>query len=302
MANIKINLNFFLRLFLGLFFVLSAVLKIQSIDAFEIYIYSFGFLNLSTAFLMARLVISIEILAGLLILFGVYFKKVVWASILMLIGFTVFISYLYFTENEEHCHCFGDAIELSHLSSILKNLVIIVLLIWAYRRFEFKSKYPKIIALVALIISLVLPFAISPPDNFSYEHYAKKVSYSETDLKAFLEDNTDFKEGKHVLTFYGTSCRFCKLASKKMTVIADKSKHTDMLSCVFWGDEASIENFYEETYSTHFPYSTLDVGIFLRLTDGHMPLILLLENGQVKANYGYRDLQEDEIIKFMSEK
>lgn len=302
MANIKINTNFFLRLFIGLFFVLSALLKLQSIDAFEIYMYSFGLLNLSTAFLMARLVISVEILAGFLIIFGVYFKQVVWASILMLLGFTVFIAFLYFSDNEEHCHCFGDAVELSHLSSILKNLVLSVLLVWAYKTFDFKSKYSKIIILLSVAISIAIPFIVSPPDNFNYESYAKKASYNASALNQFLDENESLKQGKHVVTFYGTSCRFCKLASKKMTVIADKSKYPELLSCIFWGDDASIENFYETTYSTQFPYSTLEVGIFLRITDGHMPLILLLENGLVKGNYGYRDLQEEEIIQFMSEK
>ena len=101
------------------------------------------------------------------------------------------------------------------------------------------------------------------------------------------------------MCFFGTDCRFCKLATQKMTVIANKLNNKDVVNCVFWGSEHSVDTFFEEANSIIFKYSFLSTDKFLRITNGEMPLIILLDAGEVKGKYGYRNINENEIISFI---
>lgn len=300
--NIKNNkLNITIRFLVGLVFIISSIFKLLSIDSFEIYIYSFGILSLNTAFLFARFIISLELLAGILLIIGSYLQKVTLVSIIVLFIFSVFIGFLLLTNNQEHCHCFGDVIEISHVNSILKNIVLIAFLIIIYQSPPLTLKYSKLILLFSLILSLSLPFIISPPDSFSYAKYAKNVNYNDIVFKDFLIENNQYSKGKKVLCFFGTGCKFCKLATQKISVIANKLEDNDLINCVFWGTEESVNGFFKETNSTVFPYTFLPVDKFLRITNGQMPIIILLESGVVKGKYGYRDMNEQEIIDFMKD-
>jgi uncharacterized membrane protein YphA (DoxX/SURF4 family) len=295
------SLNIIIRIVIGLVFEISAIFKLISIDSFEVYIYSFGILSLNFSFLLARFIISIELFAGILLVMGCYLKKVIIASILTLSGFCIFILILLLTNNKDHCHCFGDIVELSHFSSILKNIFLIALLIIIYNNPQVKNKYCKLILLISIAISLALPFIISPPDSFMFEKYSKNINYNETRLSDFINNNVQISEGKSVICFFGSSCRFCKLAAQKISVIATKTNKKDLITYVFWGSEESVASFFEETNSHIFRYLKLDTDIFLKTTNGNMPLIFLLENGNSIKCFGYRDLDENEIIKFLND-
>jgi len=89
------------------------------------------------------------------------------------------------------------------------------------------------------------------------------------------------------------------MAAKKVSVIAQKADSTNIVNYVFAGSEVSVSKFFNETNTTVFQYSFLQPKRFLEITNGEMPLIILLEDGKVKGKYGYRDINEDEIIRFI---
>ena len=288
-----------IRILLGLVFVVSAITKLKSIDSFEIYIYSFGVLNLNSSFLFARFIISLELLIGALFFVGIYIRKTILISIVLLSVFTVFIVYLLFNKNSEHCHCFGDVIVLSNISSIIKNTILTFFLIIIYQKYDFKLKYRKLLFIASFIISISIPLIISPPDSMFYKNDYKNVNYNDAQLKKYIEENKQYTKGKHVLCFFGTGCKFCKLATRKISVIANKSNKDNFINCVFWGSKKSVDIFYKETNSIVFQYSIIPQSIFLKITNGQMPLIILLENGVLKGRYGYRSINENEIISFL---
>jgi thiol-disulfide isomerase/thioredoxin len=104
-----------------------------------------------------------------------------------------------------------------------------------------------------------------------------------------------------MLCFFSTGCRFCKLAARKISVIAKKADDDEVVNYVFAGAEVSVDKFFKETNSTVFQYSFLPPNRFLKITNGVMPLIILLQDGKVKGKYGYRDIREDELIRFLKE-
>jgi thiol-disulfide isomerase/thioredoxin len=140
---------------------------------------------------------------------------------------------------------------------------------------------------------------ISPPDSFFYNKYSESVNYNDILLKQYLDENNQYTKGKKILCFYGTGCRFCKLATQKMTVIANKLNNKDVINCVFFGSENSVDDFFKETNSIVFQYSFLAPDKFLRITNGEMPLLILLDDGEVKGKYGYRNINENEMIRFI---
>jgi len=298
--NLKKNLpTIFLRLLVGFFFVISAILKLDVMDSFEIYIFSFGWFNLNNSFLFARLIISLELLIGVSILIGAFTKQISLLSIFVLLFFTVFIGYLYFSGNEEHCHCFGDKIELSHVTSIVKNIFLIVALLLIYKKSTFKIRFQKFIFVISLLICFVLPVSLSPPDSFYFKTEKKLTNYNSEYLQEFLDQNSSLQEGKRIISFFGTSCRYCKLATKKIKVIIEKSNQKNLFSYVFWGSENSIQKFIDKTNSANLAYKILEGTRFLKITNGKLPLILVLENGKVKDSFGYRDINDNKIIEFI---
>ncbi len=216
----------------------------------------------------------------------------------MLLVFSAFILFLFFTGNDEHCHCFGE-IEMSHTLSLLKNIFLLALLVISYQGHSSKFRYDKLVLMAIAVFSVLIPLIITPPDSFFYSKYSKNINYNEFMLAEFLKENDQYTKGKKMLCFFSTGCRFCKLAARKISVIAKKANDAEVVSFVFAGAEVSADMFFEETNSTIFQYSFLSPNRFLKITNGEMPLIILLEDGNIKGRYGYRDIREDELIRFI---
>lgn len=288
-----------IRILLGIFFIISAITKIVSIDSFEIFIYSFGYLKLNTAFLFARFLIAIEFFIGLLLITGIYLSLVIKASIVLLSVFSIFIAYMMIGRSNAHCHCFGDVFELSNITSLIKNIIIIVLLLLIRKSSKLVNKYQTVITSVFFILSFAIPFILSPPDSFYLTRYSGKVTYNDVLLDKFLKDNKEYSSGKKVLCFYSTNCKFCRLAAQKISVIAGKTNKFELINCIFWTPNKSVNDFYSETNTYKFKYKTLQPDLFLRITNGEMPAILLLQDGKVKAKYGYRSINESELTHFL---
>ena len=294
----KIVISRILLIIVGIVFIISAIAKLLSIDSFEIYIYSFGFFNLNISFIIARLLIGFELVLGICLALSVFPKQMSYLAIASLVGFTCFLAYLLISKKEEHCHCFGNMIELSHTMSIIKNLILCGLLIPGIL-LPFKNIwYHKILVGIIFTAGLVTPFVYSTPDNLI--KHESNASYQQVYLDEFLNENPHLTQGRKVVSFIGTGCKFCKLASRKLTVISNKANNFSDVFYVVWGTEETLNHFFEETHSYHFNNTLLPARIFIRITNGQMPLILLLENGKVIKKYDYRELNEKEIISFLS--
>ncbi len=296
MIVIKKN-SFVFRILVGLAFIVSAIMKLNTIDSFEIYVYSLGFVDLNTSFILARLIISIELILGILLIIKIYLKEVILSTVSLLLLFIFYIAYLIFVGNGEHCHCFGDSLQMSHPVSILKNIVFIGLLVLSFPK-EFSSiKFQKIILSLIILTGISIPLIVSPPDSFRIEQYSAKSTYNKEELNTYIS-NSDYNKGKHIICFFATKCRFCKLASKKIDVIVKQSANKNLYSTVFFGNDEDVDNFYSDTSTNKMPYKTISGNKFLKITNGKMPLIILLNNGKVVKNYGYRSIVDSEIIDF----
>lgn len=292
-----------LKIGLGLVFVVSAILKLFDMDQFELYIYSYHFFSLNFSFLVARAAIIIELVLGIGLISNIFHKLMWWGSVAMLIGYTGLLIYALLMGRTDNCHCFGDMIRFNPIQSLLKNVVLMVLFILVYRvkEFQFKGRWLALTAM-AVLCSVVV-FALNPPDNYTPSY--NKTNNLQTDLfkEALLEpplNTLELTKGKKVVGILSSSCDLCKITAKKLSLMQSYYEFPDQdVVYIFMGSDESIERFYIESESTRYQYVIFDnLKRLLKINNGAFPLLVLMNEGEVVHEYGYRNMNEEEIKYF----
>ena len=128
------KLVWFCRIFVGLLFIFSGLIKINDPLGFsyklEEYfeVFHIGFLS-GFALSMAIILCSLEIILGFALLIGVRAKSVAWGLLLLIIFFAFLTFYSAYFKVVQTCGCFGDAIPLTPWQSFSKDLVLLLLII-----------------------------------------------------------------------------------------------------------------------------------------------------------------------------
>jgi len=128
------KLVWFCRIFVGLLFIFSGLIKINDPLGFsyklEEYfeVFHIGFLN-SFALSMSIILCSLEIILGFALLIGTRAKSVAWGLLLLIIFFAFLTFYSAYFKVVQTCGCFGDAIPLTPWQSFSKDLVLLLLII-----------------------------------------------------------------------------------------------------------------------------------------------------------------------------
>ena len=294
-----------LKVLLGLVFIVSAILKVFDMDRFEIYVYSFHFFSLNFSFLAARAAIIAELVLGIGLVSNTLHKMYWWGSMAMLMGYTLLLIYALHLGRTDSCHCFGDFLQLDPKQSLIKNGVLLLLFMLVYRMESKKTPFRWLILCLAVMASTIGVFVASPPDNLtSYsnpEHNLQKELFEEL-LDETPLDTLNLREGKQVVAFFSTGCEYCQMAAQKLSLMQRfYGFPADNITFVFMGSEDGITRFYEESASAHYR-SVLypDVVKLLKVINGNFPVIVLMDNGEVVHEYGFRNMREDEIKAFMA--
>ncbi len=287
-----------LRVLLALLFAVSAVAKLFAIDDFELYVFSFGFLPLNVCYIVARLCIGAELALALMIAVGVWRRWVDLAALLVLTGFSLFLCYAMLVGRDDSCQCFGRLADMPPAVSLLKNAVLIVLVLlymksgqWSVGSGQWsvgRGKSFRIARLVFIALSalmLVVPFVVSVPDNWMYG--PEEVRF---DRKAFayaIGEGGELAEygigeGRHLVAFVTPGCPYCRMTRQKLGSIADRHSI------------ASERIIYLEP-------DQIGVSLFMNITRGMRPLVMLVDDGQVTTTYHYRNIDEKHVADFLCE-
>jgi len=164
-----------LRIFLSVMFLFSAFSKLYPSPALGLGTFEgkqlipMGFTP-EWAAIFSRTIVGGEFALGFGLLMPYYFRKlVVPAASLLLVVFTIHLSYQYFTNgNEANCGCFGSLMPFSTLESILKNVVFLGLFGWLWnltKGFEDKKvlwiPFAEVIASIAIVSAISTKAAVS---------------------------------------------------------------------------------------------------------------------------------------------
>jgi len=317
------------RLLIGLMFLTTAILKLISIDQFEIYIYSFNIFSFGFTAIVARLLIFLEFLLGSFLIFKIQYKKIWWLTLLIMIGFTLFLIYVALFRNDTNCHCFGEFIELNPTHSIIKNLITILLLFIVKNETENDYKGKKIFLWGIPALSFLVTFIIFPPDslynqfrseqnNFDTEFFKKLPAdtslYSVINNIEYLNENdtvifSDKKEivqldsGKYIMVFMTSGCKYCKISLTKLNSIFEKHNlNNDRCIIWIWGrDTSSISRFIKTTGGLSFKYNIIDPYAAIDLVFGHFPTFVIIDNNKVVKVLDYRELSENELKEYFAQ-
>lgn len=294
-----------MKVLLGLVFIASAILKIVDMDQFEIYIYSYHFFSLNTSFLAARAAIIVELVLGIGLVSNTLHKFYWWGSVAMLVGYSLLLFYALYLGRTDNCHCFGDFLQFDPKQSLIKNGVLLLLFLPLYWMGEWETPFRWLILCVAIIVSTVAVFLVSPPDNYT-SAYASEQNLQPALFDTMLDDapldSLNLREGKQVVCFFSTGCEFCQMAAHKLSLMQlYYGFPADRVTYVFMGSEEGITKFYEESGSALYRnvlYS--DVVRLIQAINGAFPTIILMENGKPIHEYGFRSMKEAEIKSFIS--
>ena len=294
-----------LKVLLGLVFVVSAVLKVLDMDRFELYIYSYHFFSLNASFIVARLAIILELVLGIGLISHTLHKLYWWGSMAMLVGYTLLLWYAMRLGRTDSCHCFGDFLQLDPKQSLIKNGVLMALLLSIYKMESRETPFRWLILCLAVMASTIGVFVASPPDNYSSnfdpEHNLQVELFNEMLDKAPL-DSLNLREDKHIICFFSTSCEYCQMAARKLSLMQQFFGFPkENVTFLFVGNEEGVAKFYELSESTHYRdvlYS--DVAQMLKTVNGNLPTLVFMEDGEVVHEYGFRNMNEAEIKAFMA--
>lgn len=315
MMSLRDNFAKFIRIIIGSTFLVAAILKMFSVDEFEIYIYSFEIINFLITTILSRLLIAGELLLGLFLIFNIRPKLTWTTSMIVMLLFTLFLIFTAIFRNDSNCHCFGDIIELSPLESIVKNLIIIVLLYIVKNSMmnDYRPMKYRFMPLIFVLASISVPFVITPPDSiykmiYSTEKEINTIDFYESldDLAKFdfsdenVLDSTaviDVEEGKYLIGFVSAGCKYCKIGVKKLSLIMKNNKmSTDKVKILIWGSPEGVKEFMSETDTEAYPYWHIMPNKAIDITYGRFPLFVWIEDKEIVKVGDFRDLDDSLVF------
>ena len=300
-------LLFALKMLLGAMFCLAAVLKILSIDKFEIYIFSFGIFSLNLSFIIARLCIAWELILGIALIVNVYNKLFTRLTLLTLAGFTIFLIYAIIIGRSDNCHCFGDFVEFNPWQSLAKNVVLMALVVLVSKVKSYRFKPHWVFVLLAMLIPSVAVFCVSPPDNFLFGEGGENGIVSQKLFDKYIVDNEDFAEtgvlnGKKIVCYFSVSCKYCQLTAQKISTMSERLAIPDTnIFYIFRGKYRSTQadKFFAKTGTQAFAYTFIGSDTLNPMTHGVVPVITFMENGQIQKTFDYRNITESAVLEFL---
>lgn len=274
-------------------------------DKFEIYVFSYHFFSLNFSFLVARAAIIVELVLGIGLVSNCFHKLMWWGSVLMLIGYTGLLVYALVLGRTDNCHCFGEVLQFNPWQSIVKNVILLALFALIYRVKGWQFKYDKLVLVGAVIACSVAVFTVSPPDNYTSSYDPTHDLNQELFIEALQQpplNAYNLTDGKKVVAIFSSGCEYCMMSAQKLSLMQKfyGFPEEDVLY-VFMGTEEGVQRFYQKSESTPYQYIIYeDVVSLLKINNGVFPIVVLMDDGEIVGEYGFRNMREDEIKVFFN--
>lgn len=284
----KKNLPMIIRVLISALFLLSAFAKLYPIPMYGItkvfeegQLMPMGFSE-NIAPYISRFIIAVELFIAIAILQKNYLKKlVIPTSIIILILFSLHLSYSIFLGDSENCGCFGELIPMSPLQALIKNIITIAVLVFLYRNTEVNEQNSFSKLSIQFLSILLLMFALLPVQMVGIN---KRVS----SFSEYVVSDMDMNEGKKILCFFDAGCEHCMDAAKSLTSFSDSIADFPEIHIIFSdSEEDKIPEFFTyagKEYSHQvLPFYNEDdeINSYLEILgyDYENPAVIYLDNG-----------------------
>lgn len=296
---------------IGLLFIVSAATKIYPMEPFEYQFVDIGIASWKTAPYIARFFISLEFFLGMLLILNISLRKFTLKfAITLLLIFNIYLVFKIITEgNSGNCGCFGEAIKMSPLQGILKNIGLIIACFVCYFSSDIEywnRKWKQIIIPILLIGALCLGFFIYPI-NATYASAMNKAKINYRVPLVLMYSNSqkdkpkiDLTKGKHILAFLSLTCPHCRIAAKKMYVMHKKNPAIPFYFALN-GDKELLSDFFDDTNTKDIPHNLfLGPKDWLQVAGFSLPNIMYIDNGIVVKKTNGLEIDQQDIEKWLS--
>ncbi len=292
----------------GLVFLLSAYAKLYPIELFEFTFVELHLASWSTAPFIARLLIGLEFFIGLALVGNLMPARRFYLGIIALLSlfsFHLLITW-YMQGNEGNCGCFGTLLPMTPLQAIVKNIVIIVLIVFLIKKPAVCNfKYRAVILVAGFILSFSLPFILNPVTLANSETFDNETTGYELEVSIIYTEKKDneavrenLTEDKWIIGFFSMTCPHCKLAAYKFHIL--KEKFPDLkIFMVLNGDDQEQSEFFKETKSGDIPHTRLKGSDFIKLSGPELPKIFFIDNKTVVQKPSYYQIDDTMISKWL---
>ncbi|GAA4467923.1 protein tlpB [Nemorincola caseinilytica] len=299
-----------LLLALSATFFYSAYTKIYSENAFDNFHWTFidlGISNILVAGIIARMMIGMELLLGLLLLGHVYLRSFTYKAVIAVLS--VFIIYLLVIiakqGNTGNCGCFGDKLAMTPLTAIWKNVAMIVAtvaLMFIYPVRPYRHQAYVCMALAFLAFST--PFVT----HNIYVGTAPVKYGQKLDLDLLYKYSPappmDLRKGKHIIAFMHFTCPHCKKAAFLLHIIHRQYPQIPIYM-VLDGADVHKKAFFDESQAENVPHLLYPHSTeFLQLAGEAVPAIYWVNNGvaEYKSKYAYYQLDPSDMLSWLQAK
>ena len=299
------NLSLISCCFIGIVFLVSGVSKLFPIQLLEYSIVNTLNIGWTSSALLARSIISIEILLGIQLCLNKDKIFFINTAFILLLIFIIYLFYnIYVSPNSEDCGCFGEILKLSPSMAVIKNFVLIGMLFFSYKVPPSGWTLKKGVNVLLIIAAFTLPYIISPLAVESNEKNSSQLTDYPFEFDYLYKSNTnkkpkrDLRQGKHIIAFFSASCKHCKMAAMKLQIMKKRNSQIPFY-IIINGDEEKVASFFQETRSNNIPYTISNGTDFIRMSGTRLPAIVWLDKGIVRRKSNYDNLSQEEIEEWL---
>ncbi len=217
----------FLRYFLAIVFIVSAITKLIEPGLFEMSIINQGIISTrELASYFARAILIVELFLGIALLQTYYLKGFVLPiSILSLIGFTLILLGDVFIGKTDNCGCFGEVLKMSPLAAISKNIFLLAIGIFAFQHSQ--NKFKKLyVPISILIVSTIIVLSFAPIKSYDDLIFSKYTKFSNSEL-------VDLTTNDKLVAIFYIDCEHCNEVAKSIVELENKTEQIKNLYILF---------------------------------------------------------------------
>ena len=294
---------------MGAIFIFSGYTKLYPIEPFEYTFVDIGVINWQIAPFVARIMIGLEFLIGIILILNINLKKLGYKlGIAVLSIFCIYLVLLIFISgNKGNCGCFGSTILMTPLQALIKNILMLFvffILNKYHNGWELKNKF-RVLILIPVLTSFAFPFILNPVElDYSASYLNKPQDNFKIELDSLYTHATlnipprTLSQGKHIIAFMSLTCPHCRIAANKMRIMHEHNSNFPFYF-VLNGDNKNLKPFFENTKTEDIPHCMLLGKNFVYLAGTSMPVLYLVNNSIVEHQVDYMRLDEEEIKKWL---
>ena len=270
------------RLIVGLVFLLSGLLKAIDTATFADLMSLYGASWFGYA---APIIIFIEILLGVLLIFGFYSKQVTWTSVAFLVVVSLIYLYGVLVKGIINCGCFGPITWLNSkpwLTFTRNGLLLALLLPSLWRADEHNSPtIPSVIfmALIAVAVMFMCGFSMHGAKCLQRPNAFRPIPFAESPLASFVTCNSD---SSYLVFAFSYSCPYCQNSIGNVNQYTEMHAVDRVIGLALYDSVAQAR--FDRLFDVNFEIRNMSQMEMVRLS-ATLPITYMIRHDTIISQY-----------------